>query len=70
MIEIGLLFHSKNIEKDLPSAIRRYKERMGAEPKTIFLSSVYPGVDMHGLKVLSGVVTKYHFVLTGELKYE
>ena len=69
MIEIGLLFHTTNIEKDIEPAIKRFKERMGAEPNTIFLDALYPGVQFAGLKVRAGTVVKNHFVLA-RVEYE
>ena len=66
MIEIGLLFHTSNLEKDIIPAIKRFKERMGYEPNTIYLGDVYQDASFAGLQVRAGLVTKKHFILSKE----
>ena len=64
MIEIGLLFHSSKIENDIERSIRRFEERMCAEPNTIYIDS-----DLEifaGMKVKSASLPKFHFVLARE----
>lgn len=67
MIECGLLFYSKDIEKDFLKAIERYKERMGEEPKTIFFDSSETWQNCGKLKIEYGIITRHHFILTGDV---
>lgn len=65
MIEIGLMFYSKDIQKDIEAAIKRFQERMFYQPNTIYIKDDQRAM-IAGMKVKSASLPKNHFVLARE----
>jgi hypothetical protein len=64
MIEIGLMFYSRKITKDLEAAVKRFEVRMECKPNTIYIKKGC--LVITNLKVKFTALPKNHFVLAME----
>lgn len=65
MLEIGLMFYTKDLAKDIEAMIARYQERLGAKPVTIWYKSVSQPDMLAGLQTRFVNIPKDHYILAG-----
>lgn len=65
MLEIGLMFYTKDLSKDIDAMIARYQERIGAEPVTIWYKSISRPDILAGLQTRFVRIPENLYILAG-----
>ena len=66
MLEIGLMFYTKDLSKDIEAMIARYRERLSTEPVTIWYKGDSQPETLAGLKTRFTLIPSNHYILAGE----
>lgn len=66
MFEIGLMFYTKDLSKDIEAMIARYVDRMKGGPVTIWYNSLVQPETLAGLRTKFVCIPKDHYVLAGQ----
>lgn len=66
MLEIGLMFYTKDLTKDIEKMIARYQQRLNVEPVTIWYKSATQPETLAGLKTRFTPIPDNHYIIAGK----